>query len=62
MANKEALTLFFNLILISRIQPSDWSSKRTTLISKQGEDLSKIKKPYTNYYRLHTLPHILGDH
>jgi len=59
---KEALRLFFNLILLRGIQPSTWGTNRTTLIPKQGKDhtrvenyrpitISSIMSPVLGYYR-----------
>jgi hypothetical protein len=52
---KEALRLFYNILLACRFQPSAWSTNRTILIPKQGNDLERIE----NYSPL-TIGSILG--
>ena len=43
---KEMLRILFNIILVSKIQPTAWETNKTILIPKQGKDSSKVE----NYY------------
>ena len=52
---KEALRLFYNILLVCRFQPFAWSTNRTILIPKQGNDLER-----TENYRPLTIGSILG--
>jgi hypothetical protein len=39
---KEIMRLFFNLILVTGLQPTKWHTNQTTLIGKDGKDLNKV--------------------
>ena len=40
---KELLRILYNLILVSKIQPTAWNANRTILIPKQGKDGSRVE-------------------
>jgi hypothetical protein len=40
---KELMRILFNLILVSKIQPTAWNANRTILIPKQGKDRSRVE-------------------
>jgi len=40
---KKLLRILYNLILVSKIQPTAWNANRTILIPKQGKDGSRIE-------------------
>ena len=40
---KELLRMLYNLILVSKIQPTAWNANRTILIRKQGKDGSRVE-------------------
>jgi hypothetical protein len=42
-ATQEALRTLFNILLICRIQPTDWKTNRTTLILKQGKNPNNVE-------------------
>jgi hypothetical protein len=42
-ATQEALRTLFNILLICRVQPTEWSTNRTILIPKQGKDPNNRK-------------------
>ena len=37
------MTLLFNIIMVSKIQPKAWNTNRTMLIPKQGKDGSRVE-------------------
>ena len=40
---KEMLRILFNIILVSKIQPTAWDTNKTILIPKQGKDSSRVE-------------------
>jgi hypothetical protein len=40
---KEVLRILYNLILVSKIQPTAWNTNRTILIPKQGKNRSRVE-------------------
>jgi hypothetical protein len=40
---KEILRILYNLILVSKIQPTAWNANRMILIPKQGKDGSRVE-------------------
>lgn len=45
MAARELLWLWFNIVMVRGYQPAAWRKNRTTLLPKNGQDLSQV----TNY-------------
>ena len=50
----------FNIILLSKIQPTAWNANKTILVPKQGKYSSRAEN-YTHDDRLTPMPHILGQ-
>jgi hypothetical protein len=52
---KEILKILFNIIMIRKLQPSDWSKNSTILIPKEGKDRNKVEN-----YRPLTIGSLIG--
>ena len=52
---KDILTILFNIILVSKIQPTAWNANKMILIPKQGKDSSRVEN-----YRPLTIDSLIG--